>query len=429
MRTATLLAICCAVCHASVKKVYNPCNCRSLAKYDNGVIYDRIDCCANWTAREPLEPIVQIAGVVYRFDRNRTRYEPYSTFFINQVDFPGEEVVLYDPNNMYTNYTCKDFSCRRALVLRNITNATAKRCDSLYDNGDCVDYRGKPNPLLYPPLCHNSTDLMCVIWVPISETALGGDALLSGTIAAVSTLAGLVLLAIICSFFSNKASTTDACLMIMLLVYLLTLSLLTIIAVWRFEKWAMLTEVNLSYATYQTCLIECATKANSDLSLARTNQCADLGISCSNAPSAGNPISCRGCKEHSIDWSYVLAYNEFVKSSICIHWVTLTIYAAAMGQGKTKNHGALICVMVPLTVLVIMSGVLNAKVTILGAHGLTQYSSLTGTPLLADLGMAWTICGSVWLFFFILAKAVDIGSAQESAWWRRNASAEIVFCS
>ena len=106
----------------------------------------------------------------------------------------------------------------------------------------------------------------------------------------------------------------------------------------------------------------------------------------------------------------------------------LTIYAAAMGRGKTKTHGALFGVMVPLAVLVIMSGVLNAKVTILGAHGLTQYSSLTGTPLLADLGMSWTICGSVWLFFFILGKTVDIGNVQESAWWRRNASAEIMFC-
>ena len=411
-------------CQASTQKPYNPCHCRSLAKYDTGVIYDRVDCCANWTAREPVEPIVQVAGVVYRFNRNQSRYYQYSSFFMNQVDYPGEENVLYDPNNMYTNYTCKDFSCRRAVVFRNVLNCSGSR----YDNGDCVDYGAKPNPSpMDPPLCHNSTVSKCIIWVPIPKSALGGDALLSGTIAAISVLSGLVLLTMIYSTLQKKTSCIELTLMVMLLVYLMTLSLLTSIAVWRFDKWMALTEVNLDYATYQTCMIECAVAADLDSSLAQTNQCEDTGISCSGAPSAGNPISCRGCSKHGVDWMYIVAYNDFIKTAIIVQWVILTVYSAFMGSGRTKNHGALFCVLLPFAVLVIMCGVLNARVTIFGAHGLTQYSSLTNTPLIADLGIAWTVCGAVWLFMYIVGKAVDVSEEMERQ-GHDASSAAFVFC-
>jgi hypothetical protein len=53
----------------------------------------------------------------------------------------------------------------------------------------------------------------------------------------VSTLSGIVLLATIIAFFGKKASSANACLMSILLAYLLTLSLrLTIIVtVWPLE--------------------------------------------------------------------------------------------------------------------------------------------------------------------------------------------------
>ena len=417
-----------ATCHASTQKPYNPCYCRSLAKYDNGVIYDRVDCCANWTAREPVEPVVQVAGVVYRLDRNQTRYELFSTILANQVDFPGEESVLYDPGNTYTNYTCRDFSCRRAVVHRNVSNATFQRCSSLYDDGTCVDYSARFSPFLDPPLCHNSSSallLKCAIWVPIPDPA--PDAWLTGTIVIMSVLAALTLLAMISAVCLDRASCLELYLLSFLLVYLLTLSLLTTTAVWRFERWMRLTEVDMGYATYHTCLIECAAKANTDLSLAQANQCDDLGLSCSGAPSAGDSISCRGCKDHSVDWLYIIAYNEFIQTAIIMKWVIMTLYAVGMLCGKTRNHGALFCVMLPYMVFVIMSGVLNGRVTIYGAHGMTQHSSPTGTPLIADLGMAWTICMSVWLFIFILGKAADIGDVLEAR--HPNQGAELVFCS
>jgi hypothetical protein len=402
------------------------------ARYENGVVYDRPDCCSNWTARVPVESIVKVGGYVYKLNANGTRYESYSTYFSTQIDFPGEDVVLYDPANQYTNYTCRDFSCRSVVVFRNLSNATARRCTTLYDNGDCVDYTMPTNPFLDPPLCHNSSASKCVIWVPIDVSELGGDAGLYGVIACVSVLGAVVVLTVLLSMFQERTYCFDVFMMIVLLVYLLTLSLLTTIGVWRFEKWTTLTGVDLDYATYQTCMIECATKANMYIDMAMSNQCEDLGTSCAGAPSLGDTLPCRGCQQHSGDWHYIAVYNEFVRTAIIVQWLVVSIYAMAMSWSKTNNYGAYCCVVLPFAVLVVLNGVINAKVTAYGAHGVTTYSSLTQTALLADVGQAWTICGSVWMFLFVFGKAVDIGMRMQHERVRRNSGGgwgiELVFC-
>jgi hypothetical protein len=168
------------------------------------------------------------------------------------------------------------------------------------------------------------------------------------------------------------------------------------------------------------------------IDMAMSNQCEDLGTSCAGAPSLGDTLPCRGCQQHSGDWHYIAVYNEFVRTAIIVQWLVVSIYAMAMSWSKTNNYGAYCCVVLPFVVLVVLNGVINAKVTAYGAHGVTTYSSLTQTALLADVGQAWTICGSVWMFLFVFGKAVDIGMRMQHERVRRNSGGgwgiELVFC-
>jgi len=248
MRVLCLLL--CLVCVAAKTQVYNPCNCMTRVKFESGVIYERVNCCSNWTVREPKQRVVTVAGVVYRLVKNESNvnssdyYVPFSTdLYTKQVEYPGEAVVLWDPNNQYTNYTCKHCFCHRVRVRReggcdmgNSLVMAQENCEVLFfDGGFGMD----------EPLCHNASAnaTECVIWVP--SVMEGGDLVLNLFLGAVSLHTMILFVCVVhAGIWRSNVSMVDIWCMVFLLAFLFALSMATIVAIWRFGKWMALTEVS-----------------------------------------------------------------------------------------------------------------------------------------------------------------------------------------
>ena len=418
-----LVALRCAC--AATKKAYNACRCNDYEKFDNGTIWDRVNCCEPWVPRVVSDDLVKVDGVVYR--RVNSSYEQYSAFVAKQVEFPGEDSVLYNADNQYTNLSCSAFSCRSVSVFRGGFDHVCG--GGLYPNGDCVEYDAPRD--WYAPLCHNSTAIKCVIWVPTRELT-GGD-WMKGLLVVVSVVGVLVLFVLLCVTIwsgndANSAGCVDLVMMITWWLFSFILSEITVIALCRLNEWLLLTEVDMDYITYQTCIRECSQFADTSINVARVNQCEDRGVSCGGALSAGAAVSCRSCQSHRSDWVNLVVFAWFLKALAIYHWGVFFMYTLAIRNRATWNGAVVWATLLPPLGVFIACAVLTSEMALYGVHGLSAYFMPLGLSSVYDIGLSWTICMCVWWAIFTLGKCIALGQKQVE---RRNvgaAAGNFVFC-
>ena len=372
------------VAWASTKPHRNPCRCMTVAKVENGLVWDRGDCCSPWVKRNTTVSPLKVGGRVYKLV-NGSLYKPYSeTSGVRMVSFPGLEMVMYAPDNEYTNWTCAGWWCRPLLVVRNASSDV--RCEAAFDNGDCVV--GAAQGVL--PLCHNSTASPCVVWAPQPDIT-GGPwvVVLAVMIAAVSSVV------VVWSVMSD-----DVCITVFLWLWLLPLSEVTIVAVMRFEEWIVGLQVDAAYVTYQTCMMQCGYAAEGNELLAATNQCDDVNTPCAGAPSSGRLSMCRSCSGASDDWMHLVEYAVMAKLSVAVAWGTLAWYVMVRGRS-----GRAFCVLfLPMLMMAVTWPVMLSRVNV---DLLAAYSSpLEGQQSLVDVGWAWFALSIVWCFMCGLGKVM-----------------------
>ena len=367
-----------AMIAAHTHVVRDPCKCGQNSLFENASIWDRKDCCSAWTLRPVTQEFETVAMVVYQRIADTAQFQRYSDAILQQVDFPGEDAVLNDENNQYTNYTCRGFACRRVVI-----NGTPGPGDDQL------------------PLCHNSTAPVCVVWVPIPPLT-GGPWLVA--------LVGLIsVLGILDCFYTLLAACAvdshDLLAVLILWVYVFALSQITIPVVCRFDEWLAHTQVDRGYLTYQTCIRDCALESDKYQMLAELNQCADRGVSCDGIPANERLGPCRGCRAHTGDWNLAVMYVGFVKCAILAHWAALVGFTVS-------RRTASMCGMLCAANLIVCVAWLTLTLTWMswcGVYGLGEYSSPFGSHTLWATGMSWSVCGIVWSVLFGLSHVMAEG--------------------
>jgi hypothetical protein len=430
MRCLVFLALCAACARASVKKAYDPCRCHDYVKFDNGAIWDRVNCCVPWIPRPAVEDLVKVDGIVYR--RVNASYEQYSAFVVKQVEFPGEDSVLYNPDNQYTNLSCLAFSCRSASVYRNGSNHTCG--GGLYPNGDCVEYDDPRD--WFAPLCHNSTASKCVIWLPIDEITGGGWLTMLLVVVPVGGVFLLVALVYsawgsICrSDDQDSGECIDLAMTLTWWVFMFVLTLVSVIALCRFNEWLASTQVDMDFVTYQTCIKECSQVADRSIDIAAVNQCDDRGVSCGGSMSTGSVVSCRSCQSHRSDWLNMVVFCQFLWAIIIYQWAAFFLYVLAIKARATWNSAIVWALLLPPLGVFIACALLTSTMALCGVHGLSAYFVPQGLASVHDIGLCWTICMCVWWAVFTLGKCIAVGrKALERRETRAvHASSVVCFC-
>ena len=366
---------------ASTVTYRDPCKCSDLSKYEAPYIWDRTNCCTPWTIRAATEEFATVDRVVYQRVAGTVTYARYSDIAaMPQVDFPGSDAVLHDPNNTYTNLTCRDFACALVTVYRHGANSCPV-------DDECLALEEAPD--VQAPLCHNSSADKCVIWVP--QPALTGAPWLVPLVVVLSVGGVFACVYQLCGETLDGGH-------VVLWVYVFVLSEVAVPVVCFFDEWLARLEVDLDYVTYQTCVRECAMEADDYQKLAQLNQCADRGVSCDGIPTSDRLLPCTGCQAHARDWEFLLRYVTFVKSMLLAHWLVI-IYLAKFHRACCPVFLACLGMSIAWIVLV------SVRLRWCGTYGLTALSSPYKAHSLWDLGMAWAVCGIVWSMGFGLRTA------------------------
>ena len=400
-----LLAVVCPAL-GSTKKPATGCNFWGREKVENGSLWLRPSGCSwdPWARSNATVAQILVNGRVYQ--RVNGAYVPYAESYFQTVEYPGEMAVLYDPNNLYTNWTCAGWNCRPVSVFR---NGSGYRCDDETEFGDCVAWNAKPD--YYVPLCHNSSSLKCTIWVPMGSLTGGSD--LAAT-QVVLTLSGLVYIVGVCCLAVNPDVAQrgiDTVMMTTMWVWTFILSEISMVVMGRFEEWVGRMQVDLDYVTYQTCVRQCALIAEKDANMAAWNQCADIGVPCRGAGLVGMVAPCRGCKDEAGDWHHMVEYALWMKLAVFYYWCLLVIYALFMHWRVTNKRWLVGSWFAAMVELVVGWGVFLTRVTV---ETMAEYSSpFEGQNALMQVGWAWFGLSLAWLVVFWLGKFVALVQEKE----------------
>ena len=244
-----------------------------------GVYERRADCCADWTVI-PFNAVVgeyvvlQLGKSIYQKNHTTGLWMPNVPFPSPPMnEFPGLGAAMTSMSRrvMYDNTTCKDRCCVLGLVDRAKFIASGATCEN--DWSQCVEL-GFDNSGGQFPLCSSpgakSTPL-CTVWVPCSS---GQEWVIESCIAAVLLVAISAAVVVYRKYYVVGGLESVELWYTVLGFLNLGVLILTLITALRYIHWAESTEVDSGYISYQGCVAECNSRANSADAVLR-RYCAD----------------------------------------------------------------------------------------------------------------------------------------------------------